>query len=329
MCGKTTVHGGAVRETSSPAHTPKSTAARLPGPGNGPGSRTGRAGFPGACTSHRPRRNGPCPLQASPRALHTGSTAPSRTSSAFRTPPPETEPDHRSDRCRRPALNPVSHRPREPLLPAPRPSHGRRPRARTRPRSPVAAPLRTPSAISSAGPPSVASWSPSSSSGTAPRWPAPPAPPWGSRPSPPPAAPCCAAPSGTPHRRPWRHCGPTGPVPRTRPRNPADLSGPGPARRGARPPTRAPAGRLTPERPRGRTGAVAGTAEIRRSTDRFPRTRPHVFGQLPGHAHTPLTDPPQPVRPAPKGSGEARAPYGDRPPGRGALPCTAHECNAS
>lgn len=40
-------------------------------------------------------------------------------------------------------------------------------------------------------------------------------------------------------------------------------------------------------------------------------------------------DPPTPVRPALKGPQGARAPYVDWPLPRGALPCTAHECNAS
>jgi hypothetical protein len=40
-------------------------------------------------------------------------------------------------------------------------------------------------------------------------------------------------------------------------------------------------------------------------------------------------DPPTPVRPALKALREARAPYVDWPLTRGALPCTARECNAS
>lgn len=40
-------------------------------------------------------------------------------------------------------------------------------------------------------------------------------------------------------------------------------------------------------------------------------------------------DPPTPVRPAPKGVRRPRAPYVDWPLPRGALPCGAHECNAS
>jgi hypothetical protein len=40
-------------------------------------------------------------------------------------------------------------------------------------------------------------------------------------------------------------------------------------------------------------------------------------------------DPPTPVRPALKGVRRARAPYVDWPLPRGALPCDAHECNAS
>jgi hypothetical protein len=152
-------------------------------------------------------------------------------------------------------------------------------------------PHRTPSAISSAGPRSAASSCPSSSSGTAPRWPAPPAPPWASRPSPPSAGPCSAAPNGTPPRRPWRPLSHSGPAPPTHPPSHGGIRSRAAAQGGARPPTRAPGSPLTPGRPRGRTGAVAGPAGIRRSTDRFPRTRPHVFGQLPSHVHAPPEDP--------------------------------------
>jgi hypothetical protein len=46
--------------------------------------------------------------------------------------------------------------------------------------------------------------------------------------------------------------------------------------------------------------------------------------------HIPCSnDPPTPVRPAPKGVRRPRAPYVDWPLPRGALPCGAHECNAS
>nr|BBJ53383.1 hypothetical protein SAVMC3_60120 [Streptomyces avermitilis] len=80
---------------------------------------------------------------------------------------------------------------------------------------------------------------------------------------------------------------------------------------------------------RGRTEAAATRREIRRSTDRFPRTRPHTFSQLLTTVHPWLEHPLTPVPPGPKGSPGTRAPYGDRPLGQGALPCTAHECNAS
>ena len=45
------------------------------------------------------------------------------------------------------------------------------------------------------------------------------------------------------------------------------------------------------ERLRGRTEAVGTLGEVHRSTDRFPRTRPTLFSQLPDTAH-PLAEPP-------------------------------------
>lgn len=60
------------------------------------------------------------------------------------------------------------------------------------------------------------------------------------------------------------------------------------------------------------------------------RAHPRIFSANFGYLHVPWSNtPPPPVRPALKGVQGPRAPYVDRPRGRGALPCTAHECNAS
>ncbi len=115
------------------------------------------------------------------------------------------------------------------------------------------------------------------------------------RPSRAPAGCWCAAPGGSPRDgRPGSRAGAGGARPVPGP------SGPGGGRRGH-------TGRLTGFRARDRTFSA--------------NFRP---GYVPCRPH-----PPSPSRPARKGSHEPRAPYGDWPPRRGALPRTLHECDPS